>query len=71
MPLQTVLCPDCAYTLTADLPLGQRATLQHRNTGPDVIKIAPRVRPIERPTQPMPSVGPTGNNFDTRTEGMA
>lgn len=45
MPLQTVICPECARTLTVDVPTGDQATLTHRE-GVDLLKIAPRIRPI-------------------------
>lgn len=45
MPIQTVICPDCAAVLTVDLPIGSRATLEHRE-GVDLLKIVPRVQPI-------------------------
>lgn len=52
MPIQTVMCPECRRTLTADVPIGSRATLTHRE-GVDKLTISPRIMPITRPTQPV------------------
>ena len=43
MPIQTVFCPDCGLTITTDVPIGQRAQLQHRQDGPDLLMVRPNV----------------------------
>ncbi len=45
MPLQTVICPDCANTITTDVPTGHKATIEHRD-GVDILRVKPRVLPI-------------------------
>jgi len=55
MPIQTVICPDCANTITTDVPPGHKAAIEHRD-GVDILRVKPRVLPIlvslsERSTQ--------------------
>ena len=64
MPLQTVICPECAHALTVDVPLGNRATLTHRE-GTDLLKIVPRIQPLFASLQPPKP----GNPFDTGDRG--
>ena len=48
MPIQTLVCPECSTTITADIPIGTRARIEHRE-GVDLIKVTPNVMPIHRP----------------------
>jgi len=52
MPIQTLTCPQCARTVTADIPPGSRAQLIHRESGVDVVKVTPRVSGVQPPTEP-------------------
>lgn len=45
MPIQTVICPDCANVITTDVPIGLKATIEHRD-GVDMLRVRPRVLPI-------------------------
>ena len=57
MPIQTLTCPQCARTVTADIPPGSRAQLIHRESGVDVVKVTDRILPTPQGTRPaMPGV---------------
>ena len=52
MPIQFATCPECFQSIAVDVPIGQRAELEHTQDGVDVVRLKPRVRPIERPQAP-------------------
>ena len=57
MPIQTVICPECKTTITADIPLGYRARLDHR-PGTDILRMVPQVKPIHTGILPGQPVNP-------------
>ena len=58
MPRQTVRCPDCGHEISVPVSYGQQARMTHNPTGPDILFVSSRIKPINKPTQPFrPDIG--------------
>ncbi len=63
MPITTIICPRCSTKLTTDIPIGMRATIQHRPGG-DLLVVRPTIAPITRPERSERQEGsPRGDAF--------
>lgn len=47
MPIQTLMCPQCARSVVVDIPPETRAQLEHRESGVDIVRVTPRVSPVQ------------------------
>jgi hypothetical protein len=46
MPIESVVCPNCTQTFTANVREGEKVTIEERPDGSHQIIVVPRILPV-------------------------